>query len=226
MLTYSLDDVCTAYIVLDGIGGATGGEIASKVAGEKTIEYLKEHFVISKDDGYLADNTENISMSVKYANRCVYELNKKNKSYKDMGTTIAMIVVQGNTGYIVNVGDSRIYELKEDKIVQLSEDDTYVNALVRDGIITEEEAKTHPDKHVLLKALGVTKSITFNVRKLDNVIGRKFLLCSDGLTIGVEDSEIFKIAKNSNSEEVCSNLIKKANENGGLDNITVMYVEA
>lgn len=222
MLTYSLSDLCTVYIVLDGIGGAASGEVASKTAGQKVIEYLKEHFNHSDID---ADNTDNVNMAVKYANRCVYEMNKENKAYRDMGTTIAMLVVQGDMAYMVTVGDSRIYEIKQEEIVQISEDDTYVNALVKDGIITKEEAKTHPDKHVLLKALGITKSITFDVTKLYNVKDRKFLICSDGLTIGVSDEKIFEVVKDTEKENVCNKLVECANESGGLDNITVMYIE-
>jgi len=222
MLTYSLSDSCTVYIVLDGIGGAASGEVASKTAGQKVIEYLKEHF---KLEGEAVDNIDNVSMAVKYANKCVYEMNRENKAYRDMGTTIVMLVVHNDFAYMVSVGDSRIYEVKEDKVEQLSVDDTYVNALVKDGIITEQEAKTHPDKHVLLKALGVTKSITFDVNRIYNIKGRKFLLCSDGLTLGVSDEKIFKVIQESKNEHVCNKLVECANESGGLDNITVMYIE-
>lgn len=222
MLTYSLSDSCTVYIVLDGIGGAASGEVASKTAGQKVIEYLKEHFNL---DGEAVNNIDNVSMAVKYANKCVYEMNKENKAYRDMGTTIAMLVVHNDLAYMVSVGDSRIYEIKEDGIYQLSEDDTYVNALVKDGIISEEEAKKHPDKHVLLKALGVTRAISFDVKRLYNVKERKFLLCSDGLTLGVNDEKIFEIIQQTSKENVCNKLVECANESGGLDNITVMYIE-
>lgn len=222
MLTYSLSDSCTVYVVLDGIGGAASGEVASKTAGQKVIEYLKEHYKIS---GETVENTDNVSMAVKYANKCVYEMNKENKAYRDMGTTIAMIIIDNDMAYMVSVGDSRIYEIKEEGIVQLSEDDTYVNALVKDGIISEEEAKNHPDKHVLLKALGVTKNITFDVKRLYNITGRKFLLCSDGLTLGVNNEKIFEIIQQTSKEDICNKLVEKANESGGLDNITVMYIE-
>lgn len=171
------------------------------------------------------DNTEQVSLAVKYANKCVYEMNKEHKSYKDMGTTIVLLVVDDSMAYVATVGDSRIYEIKEDKIEQLTEDDTYVNALVRDGIITKEEAKMHPDKHVLLKALGITKSITFDVRRLHNVHSRRFLLCSDGLYICVSEEKIHEIVRNNLPEEICEKLVEEANNNGGTDNITVMYVE-
>ncbi len=208
--------------MLDGIGGASSGEVASKTAANKVIEYLKDNYVISSD---IKDNTEQVSLAVKYANKCVYEMNKENKSYKDMGTTVVLLVVDGSMAYIATVGDSRIYEVTENKIEQLTEDDTYVNALVKDGIITKDEAKTHPDKHVLLKALGITKSITFDVKRLYNAKGRRFLLCSDGLYICVSEEKIFEIVSSNPSEEICNKLVEEANNNGGMDNITVMYIE-
>ena len=219
MLTYSPDGDAYIYMVLDGIGGANSGEVASKTAAEKVIEYYKDH---SED---MTSIEEVLKMAVKYANRCVYEMNKQNKTYKDMGTTISMLYVNGNEGYHISIGDTRIYEVMDNKIEQITEDDTYVNALVKDNIITKEEAKTHPERHVLLRALGVTKSINFEVNKLENMIGRKFLLCTDGLTGANSDKEIFECIKSSIKEKICENLIKLANDKGGHDNTTVMYIE-
>lgn len=221
MLKYSLFDYANIYMVLDGIGGANSGEVASSLAATKIIEYIKEHFHTDKS------NIDNITMAVKYGNRCVYEKNKQDKVYKDMGTTITLLYVEQDIGYIINIGDSRIYEIKDEQIKQLTEDDTYVNALVKDKIITKEEAKTHPEKHVLLRALGVTRAINFNVKEIGNLKKRKFLLCTDGLTNMVSDEEIFKIINDSKKDKgnICNLLIKKANENGGTDNITVMYIE-
>lgn len=219
MLTYSPRLGVEMYMVLDGIGGANSGEVASKTAAEKVVEYYKEHL----ED---ASNIEDLlKMSVKYANRCVYEMNKKNKSYKDMGTTISLLYIDEKVGYHISIGDTRIYEVLEDKIVQITEDDTYVNALVKDNIISKEEAKTHPERHVLLRALGVTKSINFEVNKIENVCGKKFLLCTDGLTGANSDNEIFDVINNADTVKICSNLVNLANDKGGHDNITVMYIE-
>lgn len=219
MLTYSPSLGVDIYMVLDGIGGASSGEVASKTAAEKVLEYYKEHI-------HDMQNTQEVlKMAVKYANRCVYEMNKQNKIYKDMGTTISLLYVEGNEGYHISIGDTRIYEIMENKIEQITEDDTYVNALVKDNIISKEEAKTHPERHVLLRALGVTKSINFDVNKLENVCGRKFLLCTDGLTGTNTDKEIFECINNSEKEKICPHLINLANDKGGHDNITVMYVE-
>ena len=219
MLTYSPSLGVDIYMVLDGIGGASGGEIASKTAAEKVIEYYKDHIQDMQ-------NIEDVlKMAVKYANRCVYEMNKQNKTYKDMGTTISLMYVDGNDGYHISIGDTRIYEVLDGQIEQITEDDTYVNALVKDNIISKEEAKTHPERHVLLRALGVTKSINFEVNRLTNVYGRKFLICTDGLTGANTDSEIFECIKSNEKEKICSALINLANDKGGHDNTTVMYIE-
>ena len=219
MLTYSPRIGVQIYMVLDGIGGASSGEVASKTAAEKVVEYYKEHI----DD--MSNIEDTLKMAVKYANRCVYEMNKQNKSYKDMGTTISLVYVDGNEGFHISIGDTRIYEVLENKIEQITEDDTYVNALVKDNIISKEEAKSHPERHVLLRALGVTKSINFEVNKLENMYGRKFLLCTDGLTGANTDEEIFDCIKSSEKHKICSNLINLANDKGGHDNTTVMYIE-
>lgn len=220
MLQYVVEENANLYLVLDGIGGASLGEVASKTAAEKVLEYIKEHYM---ENTNLKDM---LKLSVKYANRCVYEMNKQNKVYKDMGTTISMLYIENDIGYNISIGDTRIYEILEDKIVQITEDDTYVNALVKDNIISKEEALVHPERHVLLRALGVTKSINFDVCDMGNVKGKKYLICTDGLTGTSTDNEIFDVIKKSSKENICNNLIKLANEKGGHDNITVMYIEA
>lgn len=219
MQAYSPASGCHIYMVLDGIGGANSGEVASRVAAEKTVEYLKDHYEKDKQ------NIENVKMAIKYANRCVYEMNKQNKVYKDMGTTIALIYVEDSDVYYISIGDTRIYSIEENEIKQLTEDDTYVNALVRDNIISSEEAKTHPERHVLLRALGVTKAINFDINKIEDAYGKKFLMCTDGLTGSSSDEEIFNIIKSKDAKAICPELIKLANEKGGMDNITVMYIE-
>ncbi|MBR6613339.1 MAG: Stp1/IreP family PP2C-type Ser/Thr phosphatase [Clostridia bacterium] len=219
MLTYSLDESCSLYIVLDGIGGASGGEIASRTAAEKTLEYIKEHYQEQKIEDML-------KLAVKYANKCVYEIAKSNKEYKNMGTTLTMLFVKDDVGYHISVGDSRIYELKENAITLLTEDDTYVNALLRDNIISREEAKVHPERHVLVRAIGIAKNVNFDVNKIENIKGRRFLLCTDGLTTTSTDQDILLKIADSNDEDICNILVDMANEKGGVDNITVMYVKA
>ncbi|MBR6641993.1 MAG: serine/threonine-protein phosphatase, partial [Clostridia bacterium] len=167
-----------------------------------------------------------LKLAVKYANKCVYEIAKSNKEYKNMGTTLTMLFVKDDVGYHISVGDSRIYELKENAITLLTEDDTYVNALLRDNIISREEAKVHPERHVLVRAIGIAKNVNFDVNKIENIKGRRFLLCTDGLTTTSTDQDILLKIADSNDEDICNILVDMANEKGGVDNITVMYVKA
>ncbi len=151
-------------------------------------------------------------------------MNLKNKKYRGMGTTISFLGVQGDTGYIVNIGDSRIYKVNAG-MVQITEDDTYINALLKDNIINKQEAATHPQKHMLLKAIGVGKSIDFDINKIKIETGDKFLLCTDGLTNMLKDDEILKLVNANKGERIIEKLVYMANKKGGNDNITVMYVE-
>lgn len=206
------------YIVLDGIGGYSSGDIASSVTANKVVEYLNKNI----QKGKLKKET--IRESVIYANREVYKMNMENKKYSGMGTTISLLAVQGDTGYVVNIGDSRIYKVNEG-IVQITEDDTYINALLKDNIINKDEAAVHPQKHMLLKAIGVGKSIEFEVNKIKIENGAKFLLCTDGLTNMLKDEEILKLVRANKGERIIEKLVYMANKKGGTDNITVMYVE-
>lgn len=206
------------YIVLDGIGGSNFGEVASTTAGNKVIEYLKKNILNFKL------TKEIINEAVIYANKEVHKMSIENKKYNGMGTTISLLAVQGKTGYIVNIGDSRIYKIN-DKIEQITEDDTYINALLKDKIINKDEASTHPQKHMLLKALGIEKKIIFDVKKIEIKSWDSFLLCTDGLTNMLKDSEIYKLIKANKGERIVEKLVYMANKKGGNDNITVMYVE-
>ena len=217
-LAYSLDEATSVYMVLDGIGGANGGEVASKTAAEKALEYIKDH--------YKEQNIEDmLKLAVKYANKCVYEMAKENNKYNDMGTTIALLFVNNVDGYYISVGDSRIYEVTDKELIQITEDDTYVNALVKDNIISKEEAKVHPERHVILRALGIAKQVNFDVNKIESITDKKYLLCTDGLLVASTEQEILEIIKDTKKEEICKELIRLANNKGGHDNTTVMYVE-
>ena len=143
------------YIVADGMGGYQGGEIASKMA----VETISSSIETAIDKG-LIETKNGIGLtiidSIKRANLKIFEYAKKDEKYKNMGTTIVVVVEKNKKLYYVTVGDSRIYILSN-KLKQISKDDTYVAALVKDKIITEEEAKVHPQRHVLTKALGIGK---------------------------------------------------------------------
>ena len=218
IVQYDFNENVHLYIVLDGVGGHNSGDVASRVTGQKVLDYLKTNMDVNNISETI------IKEAVQYANREIYKLSNENREYRGMGTTISLLLIDKNIAYFVSVGDSRIYSVNEG-IVQITEDDTYINALLKDNIINEEEAKNHPQKHMLVNAIGIGKNLKCSVYKKEVKKMDKFLLCTDGLTNMLDNKEIFSIITKSKKEKICESLILMANKRGGTDNISVIYVE-
>ena len=210
------------YIVADGMGGYKGGEIANKLAVETSKRYILNNF-----DSIESNDKEEIlkliKSAIEYANLVVYEKSKENKELENMGTTIDVCLILGNKVYIGHVGDSRVYRKRKDFFRKLTTDHSYVQKLVSDGTITKEEAYNHPKKNMLIKALGCSTFVEPDVMVKGFLKDDILLMCSDGLTNMLKDDEIVKII-NENPIEACNNLVSKANENGGYDNITAVII--
>lgn len=211
-------------IVCDGVGGANGGEVASAAAVKNFIETFNELNQLSvKHDDIL-------SVAVIRANDVIYSLAKDHKGLKGMATTIAACIFDEseNEYYIINVGDSRVYlidELSSGGIQQITKDHSYVQDLVENGTLTKEEAEVHPNKNVITRALGIDALVAVDFYKKKYTSGI-LLLCSDGLYNYVSDSDIQKYVSQYDDVAHCLNeLIAKANENGGGDNITVVIIK-
>lgn len=218
------------YLLADGMGGYKGGEIASKLAIVSAKKYLESNF---KDIPHDRMNIEElIRSSIEYANMVVYEKSKEDKQLEGMGTTLEICLIYGNKIYIGHVGDSRVYRIRKNIIRKLTTDHSYVEKLVKEGTITKEEAQHHPKKNMLLKALGCTSYVEPDVLTKGFLKEDILLMTSDGLTNMISESEIYNIIINkgnynaieSKKENVTDELIKKANELGGYDNITVIVV--
>lgn len=212
-------------IVADGLGGYLSGEVASKLLTEVISSYIENNIknITLKSEEEIKAILEN---SVIKANEKIYNLEKTDEKYEGMGTTVVAILKVAEDIYYTSIGDTRMYYIPEyyKYIKQITEDDTYVNMLLKTKAITLEEAKNHSQKHVLVKAVGVAKTIDVKVEKLELPYGI-LLLCSDGLTNMVEDKEILQIIKNNKFENVADALVDMANTNGGNDNITVVLVK-
>lgn len=213
------------YIVADGMGGYECGEVASSIATSSISSFLEEKAqIINKAD------TQSIKAilkeAVNFANSEIYNLEKTDEKYKGMGTTVVIVSKVNNEVYYLSVGDSRIYYIDDnfEKIKQITEDDTYVNTLVKTNVINEDEALTHPQRHMLTKAIGVFKDVDFNVSTLRDKDGY-LLLCTDGMTNMLSNEQILDVFKNEKFDKIAEALVKKANENGGNDNITVVVVK-
>ena len=215
------NDEVSLYIIADGMGGYKGGEIASKMAVDCTKNYILNNIGdVKKEKGDIA---ELIKDAIEYANMAIYEKSKELEEYSGMGTTIDVCLFQAGKLYIGHVGDSRVYRLRKDFFRKLTVDHSYVEQLVKQGNITKEEAYNHPKKNMLTKALGCTAFVEPDVLAKGVQKNDIILMCTDGLTNMIRENEIYEIIK-SNPREAVDTLITKANERGGLDNITAVII--
>ncbi len=210
------------YILADGMGGYNGGEIASKLATASVKNYIETNFPqIEKDkEGIL----KLIGSSIEYANMIVYDKAKENAELENMGTTLEVCLIYNNKAFIGHVGDSRIYRMRQEFMRKLTTDHSYVEQLVKDGTITKEEAENHPKKNMLMKALGCTPYVEPDLMVKGFLKGDILLMCSDGLTNMIKEQEIYECVK-ENIEISCDQLVQRANEMGGYDNITVLVIQ-
>lgn len=209
------------YIVADGMGGYKGGEIASRLAITSAKNYIETNF--SKIEHNKEELQELIKNAIEYANMVVYEKSKEDNELEGMGTTIEVVLAYNDRVYIGHIGDSRIYRIRKDIIRKLTVDDSYVQKLVKDGTITKEEALHHPKKNMLTKALGCTSFVEPIVTVKGFLKDDIIVITSDGLTNMVSDERIYEIVT-KDIEKASDELIKVANDAGGLDNITVVIV--
>ena len=217
----SADEV-QLYILADGMGGYQGGELASSMAVASVKSYVENNFKQTpKDKDSLV---QLVGSSMEYANMVIYEKSKENKELEGMGTTLEICLIYNNRVYIGHVGDSRIYRVRKEIIRKLTQDHSYVQKLVKDGKITKEEAEIHPKKNMLMKAIGCSAFVEPDVAVKGFLKDDTLVMTSDGLTNMVKQEEIFNVVK-GNIEKAPSRLIEKANDNGGLDNITVIVIK-
>ena len=206
------------FIVADGMGGHKAGEFASRF----TVEVVKDGLAKSTEEGPEAM----IRQAITSANQRLLETAKQDSKLEGMGTTLVVATVIERTLYFANVGDSRLYLLNND-IKQVSKDHSLVQEMVRLGGIKQEDAKNHPDKNIITRAIGAKEQVEVDFYEYRLKKGDIVLMCTDGLSNMVEDTEILHIVKGSRDiVEAVEGLINKANENGGKDNIGIVAVDA
>ena len=217
----SPEDEIQVFILADGMGGYNGGEVASKLATTTALSYIKTNFNnISKER---QDILNLVKSAMEYANMVVYEKANSDKELEGMGTTLEVCLIYNNKAYVGHVGDSRTYRIRKEFIRKLTHDHSYVQKLVKDGTITEEEARNHPKKNMLMKALGCTPFVEPDVTAKGFIKDDIILICSDGLSNMVKDEEIYEIIKKEGTL-AAEKLVEKANANGGLDNVTAIVI--
>lgn len=203
------------FVVCDGMGGHAAGQIASELACKTFINVYLSHQGESPEDAAIA--------AVVASNRYVVDSARAIPARRGMGTTLSALALCEDSAITVQVGDSRVYRLRDSKLERLTCDHTFVEEQVKAGTLTREQAESHPYAHVLTRAVGVEEAVAPDVTRFDLLEGDVFLLCSDGLTGHVDDETIRKALQSAPSEAAWK-LVSLALHGGGRDNCTVLIV--
>lgn len=212
------EDACLVqeplFVVADGMGGHLGGEVASAVALE-TIGRV----VGGEGIGALTD-------AVRQANRAVYDRQASDIEVAGMGTTLTAVALEGSQLHVAHVGDSRAYLLRTGKLTLLTRDHSLVGEMVREGSLTDAQARVHPRRSTLTRALGISGEVEVDAFEVAVGAGDRVLLCTDGLSGMIEDRRLQELLKSGmRAADTCAALIDEANSNGGVDNVTVVIID-
>jgi len=234
--SFAISDDQTLFIVADGMGGHAAGEVASRLAVESIERHIsgsdprKEPTVPasfrspSGDEAGLPPPARRVLNAIRLANQEIVRSVRKDSSMRGMGTTVVIALIHGSRAFIGSVGDSRAYLVRDGNLRQLTSDHTLVNEQVRAGALSTQEARRHPARNILTRAVGSQEDVEPDLVEQDLRPGDMLLLCSDGLTTMVEDADILKtvLAHADDPQTACRALIDLANERGGDDNVTVV----
>ncbi len=203
-------------VVADGMGGHRGGEVASQLAVDTIIEDYYE----SNED----EPAKSLEAAFGRANRVIVERSRSDVSLYGMGTTCTALVLRKNEAWIAHVGDSRAYLLRNGRLERKTEDHSLVGEMVRQNILTEEDARVHPRRNVITRSIGSHEDLVVDLVSVPIADGDVFLLCSDGLTSLVSEADVAAILESNPPRKACDELVDLANERGGKDNVTVQIV--
>jgi len=206
------------FIVADGMGGHQAGDFASSYSVKKFLESVSLS---------LQRNPHKIfADAIRYANRELIEKSKSNPELKGMGTTMVALTIIGDKAYVANVGDSRLY-LMEDSLMQITVDHSLVQEMIKIGELSREDARLHPDKNIITRAVGAGRDINADYFEFTITKDSILLMCSDGLSNMVDDDQIAVLLKSAEEpEKIGKKLIETANRNGGKDNIAVIVINS
>ena len=217
-----LEDDVLLCVVCDGMGGARSGNVASKLAGEVFSEEVKRSF----NREMTPQETERVLRSaLTLANISVYEHSQLSEEYKGMGTTLVAALIYEKGAVVINVGDSRAYHIDPDGVSCITVDHSVVELMVQRGELTHEQAKSHPSKNLITRAVGTTPQVLADVFYVDLGKNDCLLLCSDGLSNEMDDQEIlFEVAHGARKDDCCERLLEIAKERGAPDNVTSILI--
>ncbi len=229
--SYLIEESASLFVVADGMGGHAAGEVASQLAVDAVRDFVgltNEPHEMTWPFGFnvqIPYEYNVLKTAVLLANLKVTQSAEQKAQYAGMGCTLCIVWIRAETAFYCHVGDSRLYLLREGDLRQLSEDDTLVHEQVKQGLITEDEAKTHRLRHVVTKAVGARGRLDVDVHELKLRPGDLLLLASDGVTDKLADLELCRLlAASTDPKESCRSVISAANEAGGEDNSTAVLV--
>ena len=215
------DEGLALAVVCDGMGGAKAGNVASTLAVDTFVEALRSGSVDAQEPN------EALAGAAELANRAVFDRAASDPACQGMGTTMVAVLVAGHGAYILNIGDSRCYLVTEEGISRVTRDHSVVEDLVQKGRITPEEARLHPRKNLITRALGAEEHVRADLYRLDLNEGDCLLLCSDGLSNIVTDQEIlYEIIHGGEKADCCRRLLDIAMSRGAPDNVTAVLLQA
>jgi serine/threonine protein phosphatase PrpC len=206
------------FIVADGMGGHRAGEVASTSA----VQTISREYYDDSD----GDTPNSLVRAIQRANALIHQQAQESSTQVGMGTTVVVAVVRGSDLYLANVGDSRAYLMRDGRVRRVTRDHSFVEEQIRAGILTREEARVHPQRNVITRALGSKPDVEVDTYSGKLMPGDSLLLCSDGLYEYVQDRDIEAVLKEYPPHEAVPRLVALANERGGSDNITALVVQA
>jgi protein phosphatase len=207
-------------VVCDGMGGAKAGNVASALAADAFMHFIGKYI---EDIGPQGDTAMKAADAVLEANKAVYSKSSHDDDYAGMGTTLTAVISTADGEVIVNIGDSRVYRITEGYITQVTKDHSVVEDMITRGDLTRSEARKHPSKHMITRALGTGPDEEPDVFMLNLNHGDYILLCTDGLTNIVKDGEILSsIHQGGSVRERCERLVGTVLDRGAPDNVTVV----
>jgi len=213
------------YIVADGMGGHKAGEVASSKAIKFFCDYIEKNRECRLKENY--EYIDMIKKAISYANREINEMSKHDENLIGMGTTFVVAVIKDKFLIVENIGDSRLYLIRDNEMIQITIDHTYVMELVKEGSISKEEMENHPIKNVITRAVGTEENVLADSFEIEIKKGDIVVMCSDGLSNMVKENEIADIIfKSENIDKAAEILVEQANKNGGTDNISVIVIDA
>ena len=225
-----MDEALGLYLVCDGMGGHSAGNVASEIAANTIAGILRENAEVLT--AYVGDPRNRARRKVKSlleravqdACQAVWQAAIKDKSKQGMGTTVALMLICGRNGFVAHVGDSRVYLVRNRTLCQLTEDHTLLNDMLKLGTTSPEKARAHPYSNALTRAVGIQPAVQPDILHVEIMLGDRFLVCSDGLTAYIQGDDLLTLLQRSSVKGLADALITAANERGGRDNVTAVVL--